>query len=188
MNPGPWGMMQNGVPFGETNSVRDFLDLFGTVHKPDREHPSKPVLGFSCSRSEISGRRFWELARVLGAGSPHQFFKHAFVHNYFPLCLLSSNGKNITPSELKANVKKEIERACDECLVEVLLLLEIEVVVAIGRFVEKRVQKLCSRANLPIQVVFISHPSPRNPSSNRDWLNKTKNLIIDSDLAKYFAV
>lgn len=105
MNPGPWGMMQNGVPFGECNSVRDFLNLVGTVHKPDREHPAKPILGLSCTRSEVSGKRFWELANVLGAGSPYHFFKHAFVHNYFPLCLLNSNGKNITPPELKVLIE-----------------------------------------------------------------------------------
>ena len=27
MNPGPWGMAQTGVPFGEVNFVRDWLGL-----------------------------------------------------------------------------------------------------------------------------------------------------------------
>lgn len=101
MNPGPWGMMQNGVPFGEVNSVRDFLNISGTINKPEKEHPSRPVLGLHCKRSEVSGKRFWSLASLLGAGEADIFFKNSFVYNYFPLCLLSGNGKNVTPPELK---------------------------------------------------------------------------------------
>ncbi|MBQ7733161.1 MAG: hypothetical protein IJT58_03990, partial [Synergistaceae bacterium] len=35
MNPGPWGMAQTGVPFGEIESVKSFLGIDGfTVTKP----------------------------------------------------------------------------------------------------------------------------------------------------------
>ena len=57
MNPGPWGMAQTGVPFGEVGMVRDWLKIRGTVHKPALEHPQRPVLGFDCARSEVSGKR-----------------------------------------------------------------------------------------------------------------------------------
>ena len=39
MNPGPWGMAQTGVPFGEVAAVRDFLRISGNDHAyaDDRE-------------------------------------------------------------------------------------------------------------------------------------------------------
>src|SRR5262245_39272554 len=63
MNPGPFGMAQTGVPFGDVQMVRDFLGIEAPVGRPPREHPSRPVLGFACSRSEVSGTRVWGWAR-----------------------------------------------------------------------------------------------------------------------------
>ena len=57
MNPGPWGMAQTGVPFGEIAAVRDWLGIEATVDKPEKEHPKRPIEGFACARSEVSGRR-----------------------------------------------------------------------------------------------------------------------------------
>ncbi|KAL1122807.1 hypothetical protein AAG570_003133 [Ranatra chinensis] len=189
MNPGPWGMMQNGVPFGENTSVQQFLGLFGTVVKPEREHPLRPVLGLACRRSEVSGKRFWSLARLLGASEAEVFFRHCFVYNYFPLCLIGSHGKNVTPPELKAAVQRSIESACDSALCEVISLLNVKVVIGIGRFSEKKALNVVSRAGLnDVKVLFLPHPSPRNPATNKDWLTTTKQLIIDYDLAQYFAI
>ena len=56
-------MAQTGIPFGEVSCVRDFLGLTGMVGKPRQEHPKRPILGFDCPRSEVSGRRVWEWAR-----------------------------------------------------------------------------------------------------------------------------
>src|SRR5512135_2335072 len=61
MNPGPWGMTQTGVPFGEIEIVKNWLGIDGTVTKPPSEHPRKRVEGFCCRRSEVSGRRLWGL-------------------------------------------------------------------------------------------------------------------------------
>ena len=57
MNPGPWGMAQTGIPFGEIPAVRDWMGIEVKVDKPDDEHPKRPVEGFACTRSEVSGRR-----------------------------------------------------------------------------------------------------------------------------------
>src|SRR5512134_2535493 len=38
MNPGPFGMMQTGVPFGEVAAVRDWMHIQAPVHKPRDEH------------------------------------------------------------------------------------------------------------------------------------------------------
>ena len=34
MNPGPWGMAQTGVPFGEVTAVRDWLGIEAPVNRP----------------------------------------------------------------------------------------------------------------------------------------------------------
>src|SRR5208337_2578710 len=61
MNPGPWGMAQTGVPFGEVSAVGDWLGISGPVRVPNDAHPRVPVRGFECTRSEVSGRRLWGL-------------------------------------------------------------------------------------------------------------------------------
>src|SRR5687768_7634512 len=57
MNPGPFGMAQTGVPFGEVAMVRDWLGIEARVGKPKEEHPKRPIEGFACKRSEVSGAR-----------------------------------------------------------------------------------------------------------------------------------
>ncbi|GAB1299935.1 Single-strand selective monofunctional uracil DNA glycosylase [Apodemus speciosus] len=52
MNPGPFGMAQTGVPFGEVNVVRDWLGVGGPVLTPAQEHPKRPVLGLECPQSD----------------------------------------------------------------------------------------------------------------------------------------
>uniref|UniRef100_A0A8D0ISS2 Single-strand-selective monofunctional uracil-DNA glycosylase 1 n=1 Tax=Sus scrofa TaxID=9823 RepID=A0A8D0ISS2_PIG len=52
MNPGPFGMAQTGVPFGEVSMVRDWLGIGGSVLTPPQEHPKRPVLGLECPQSE----------------------------------------------------------------------------------------------------------------------------------------
>ncbi len=63
MNPGPWGMAQTGIPFGEVAVVRDFLKLDEPIGSPPpgEVHPKRPVEGLACKRSEVSGRRLWGL-------------------------------------------------------------------------------------------------------------------------------
>ncbi|PIK39473.1 putative single-strand selective monofunctional uracil DNA glycosylase [Apostichopus japonicus] len=65
MNPGPFGMAQNGVPFGERDHVVDWLKIEGDVGKPEREHPKRQIQGLECPRKEVSGRRFWDLWKQL---------------------------------------------------------------------------------------------------------------------------
>uniref|UniRef100_G1THF7 Single-strand-selective monofunctional uracil-DNA glycosylase 1 n=1 Tax=Oryctolagus cuniculus TaxID=9986 RepID=G1THF7_RABIT len=58
MNPGPFGMAQTGVPFGEVSVVRDWLGVGGPVLSPPQEHPKRPVLGLECPQSEAN--KGWE--------------------------------------------------------------------------------------------------------------------------------
>src|SRR6185503_10641911 len=119
MNPGPFGMAQTGVPFGEVGLVRDWMGLEGKVTRPKREHPRRRVLGLECPRSEVSGARLWG-AFARRFVDPRQFFHRAFVLNYCPLLFLAESGANITPDKLPLRERAPLEKACDEHLREAL--------------------------------------------------------------------
>ncbi|MBC8187291.1 MAG: hypothetical protein H8E78_03665 [Proteobacteria bacterium] len=59
MNPGPYGMTQTGVPFGEIGRVRDWMGIEERVDRPSNEHPKRRDDGCACTRSEASGARLW---------------------------------------------------------------------------------------------------------------------------------
>ena len=84
MNPGPWGMAQTGVPFGEIHTVRDWLSITAPIGAPEIIHPKRPVLGYLCTRSEVSGERLWGLFKERYKQA-EAFFADHFVINYCPL-------------------------------------------------------------------------------------------------------
>ncbi|MBI2423495.1 MAG: single-stranded DNA-binding protein [Candidatus Hydrogenedentes bacterium] len=166
MNPGPWGMAQTGVPFGEVGLVRDWLGIRGEVRKPAREHPERPVEGFACMRSEVSGARLWGWARDR-FGSPEAFFARFYVHNYCPLSFMEAGGKNFTPDKLPAAARETLFEACDAALAELVAALQPRYLLGVGGFAEQRIKKalpdwegVCGR---------ILHPSPASPAANRGW-------------------
>jgi single-strand selective monofunctional uracil DNA glycosylase len=165
MNPGPFGMAQTGVPFGDVESVRGFLGIEAEVARPPREHPRRPVLGFACPRREVSGTRLWG-AVAERYGRPRRFFAHHFVANYCPLVFLEASGRNRTPDKLPAREGEALFAACDRHLRRLVKLLEPRWVVGIGAFAEAR-----ARAALPeaVAVGRILHPSPANPRAQRGW-------------------
>ncbi len=166
MNPGPWGMLQTGVPFGETAFVRDWMGIEGKVNRPVVIHPKRPVEGFGCTRSEVSGRRLWGWAEKR-FGTARTFFEDFFVLNYCPLAFFDEGGRNITPDHLKAEDKARLFRLCDGAIRQTVEMLAPDFVVGIGRFAHDR----CSAAlnGLDLKVGRITHPSPANPKANRGW-------------------
>nr|AUN36957.1 uracil-DNA glycosylase family 3 [uncultured bacterium] len=180
MNPGPFGMAQTGVPFGEVAHVRDWLDVRGEVGAPEPLHPARPVHGFACARSEVSGARLWGWAKTRFV-TPERFFARFFVHNYCPLCFMEDSGRNLTPDKLSAAQREALFRACDKALRELVMLLRPKVLVGVGNFAEARF-----RAALPEfrgKIGRIPHPSPASPAANRGWAAATeaalKGLGID---------
>lgn len=166
MNPGPFGMAQTGVPFGDVKMVRDFLRIEAPVTRPAREHPSRPVLGFGCTRSEVSGTRLWGWARDR-YDTPEAFFERFFVINYCPLVFIEEGGKNRTPDKLPAAEREPLLAACDNALRKMAALLEPELVVGVGGFAEG-----CAKRALPEasrRTACILHPSPANPKANSGW-------------------
>jgi len=166
MNPGPYGMAQTGVPFGEIPAVRDWMGLKGEVKKPNPEHPKRPVDGLECTKSEVSGRRLWGLFSEKFP-SAHDFFKDHFVANYCPLVFMEESGKNRTPDKLPAAETQSLEEACDDHLRQVIEILEPEWLIGVGAFAEKRASIALSDIN--VQIGKILHPSPASPAANRGW-------------------
>jgi single-strand selective monofunctional uracil DNA glycosylase len=167
MNPGPFGMAQTGVPFGEVTAVRDWMKLSAPVRRPGNEHPKRPVLGFDCPRCEVSGQRLWGLfARRFG--SPDAFFREHFVVNYCPLVFMEASGRNVTPDKLPRRETEPLFAACDEHFARVIAALRPQWLVGVGAFAFGRIESLAER--LPgVKAAQILHPSPASPAANRDW-------------------
>ena len=166
MNPGPWGMAQTGVPFGEVAAARDWLGLEANVGKPRNEHPKRPIEGYECTRSEVSGRRVWGWAQERYE-NPKAFFKQFFVWNYCPLVFMEESGKNRTPDKLPADERAKLFKLCDQSLRDMVELLQPARIIGVGRFATDRAKLALKGSDLPIDTVL--HPSPASPMANRGW-------------------
>jgi single-strand selective monofunctional uracil DNA glycosylase len=179
MNPGPWGMAQTGVPFGEVAMVRDWLGISGRVARPAAEHPKRPIAGFACARSEVSGRRLWGWFRQRW-GTPERFFADCFVLNYCPLAFLEASGRNRTPDKLPAAERRPLEELCDRALARAAAALELEWVVGVGAFAETQARR--ALAGEPVAIGRILHPSPASPAANRGWAAQAEQDLSDRGL------
>lgn len=180
MNPGPWGMAQTGVPFGEISSVRDWMGISGPVDHPDQEHPKRPIEGFDCTRSEVSGRRLWGLFSEKYP-KPEQFFADHFVGNYCPLVWMSETGKNITPDKLPKAEMAPVEAACQKHLAAVIQALQPEWLIGVGAYAEKKLTET-TKIHFPgkaFNIGKILHPSPASPAANRGWEPQAEQQLRD---------
>lgn len=188
MNPGPFGMAQTGVPFGEVASVRDFLGIdarTARIGAPASMHPKRPVDGLACARSEVSGARVWGWARAR-FGTPEAFFRAAFVWNWCPLAFMAASGANLTPDKLPrtgraAGTHRALESACDEALAAVIGALEPAHVVGFGAFAADRARRVLADdggrdARVP-PVMQVLHPSPASPAANRGWATQVDRAL-----------
>ena len=166
MNPGPWGMVQTGVPFGDAAMVREWMGIDVDVRPPAAMHPKRPVYGFSCPRGEVSGKRLWGWAKRR-FGPPERFFSRFFVGNYCPLAFIEETGKNRTPDALKQGEKTPLFAACDRALKDLVAHLAPQHVVGIGNFAASRVAAALS--GFGVSTGRILHPSPASPKANRGW-------------------
>lgn len=184
MNPGPFGMMQTGVPFGEISAVRDWMGIEAPVDRPSDEHPSRPIQGFACIRSEVSGRRLWDWA-ALRWGSAAGFFADCFVLNYCPLVWLEASGRNRTPVQLPRSEMEPVHQACEHHLARALEALSPQWALGIGGFAEERLRTVLQSDRLDgntarqVHIGQILHPSPASPAANRGWAE-----AVDAKLAQ----
>jgi single-strand selective monofunctional uracil DNA glycosylase len=176
MNPGPFGMVQTGVPFGQIAAVRDWLRIAAPIGSPPNEHPKRLVTGFACTRSEVSGARLWGLfaARF---GTAAAFARDHFVLNYCPLAFLESTGRNRTPDKLPPAERAALFAACDEHLRKVVDALRPEWLIGIGDFAARRAAEVLPDG--PVRVGRVLHPSPASPAANRDWPGQATRQLQD---------
>jgi single-strand selective monofunctional uracil DNA glycosylase len=174
MNPGPWGMAQTGVPFGEVAAVRGWLGLDAPVGRPAREHPRRPVLGLGCPRSEVSGRRLWGLFADRFA-APERFFADHLVLNHCPLVFMEESGRNRTPDKLPAAEREPLLAACDEALAALVALYRPRWAVGVGGYAEARLRAVCPP---PVRVGRLLHPSPASPAANRGWADQAVRMLV----------
>jgi len=165
MNPGPFGMVQCGVPFGEIEAVRDWMGIEAPVEQPLLANPKRPIEGFACTRSEVSGRRLWSLFRER-FGTAEAFFAEHFVANYCPLAFFDQ-ARNLTPDKLPAAEAAPLYAACDEHLKALVAALQPEWVIGIGGFAEARAAQ--ALGGMKVRIGRVLHPSPASPAANRDW-------------------
>ncbi len=179
MNPGPFGMAQTGVPFGEIAAVREWLGIETPIGKPAREHPKRPVTGFACRRAEVSGRRLWGLfaARF---GSAEKFFCSHLVLNYCPLVFMEAGGRNLTPDKLPVAERAALFAACDRHLRTAVRLLKPEWLVGIGDFALKRAEQVFPTGEVKLRRIL--HPSPASPAANRDWAGLAAAQLVDAGI------
>ena len=178
MNPGPYGMTQTGVPFGEISWARDWLGIEGRVDRPEREHPNRPITGFDCARKEVSGDRLWgAIARHWG--TPERFFKQHIIANYCPLVFMEESGRNRTPDKLPTRERDALFACCDRYLNRLVAAWKPEWVVGIGAFAAKRAASALEASPDAPSIGTILHPSPANPRANRDWASEVTTQLAD---------
>lgn len=172
MNPGPWGMAQTGVPFGEISMVRDWMGLEPEIGTPENEHPKRPVEGMACARSEVSGTRLWGLMRDR-FGEAANFFRDQAVLPYCHWMWLKQSGANLPPNALRVAERKPLETVCDIYLEKWLDRFDPEHPVAVGQYAESALARVCPDR----KMVRIPHPSPASPAANRDWAGRTARIL-----------
>lgn len=165
MNPGPFGMVQIGVPFGEIAAARDWMQLSAPVERPALETPDRPIEGWACTRSEVSGRRLWGLFAER-FGTADAFFADHLVANYCPLAFFEGR-RNVTPDKLPMAEQAPLLAACDTHLRTLVRATQAEWVIGIGAWSEQRARLAC--AGMELRFGRILHPSPASPAANRGW-------------------
>lgn len=175
MNPGPWGMAQTGVPFGEVGLVREFLGITTPIDQPARLHPKRPIDGFACARSEVSGRRVWGWARDRFI-SADAFSRRFLVANYCPLVFMEASGRNRTPDKLPPRERERLFGICDEALRRLVDWCRPGRVIGVGGFAAARAGAALGAAGPP--VVRILHPSPASPAANRGWVAHIERQLL----------
>lgn len=174
MNPGPHGMVQTGIPFGDVPSVRDWLGLDAPIAAPPRTHPRRPVLGWAYPRREPSGRRLWGLLAAR-FGSPEACFAEQLVVNWCPLAFFDADGANLTPERLPAAARRALEELCDAHLAAIIAATGCATVVALGA-----VAAAAARRVGAARVVPLPHPSPANPGANRGWADIAERTLREA--------
>lgn len=177
MNPGPFGMMQNGIPFGTINFVKSYLHITKDIDKSliKEEHGKYKILGLDIERKEISGSKLWGLIEEVYPKS-EDFLENQIVLNYCQIAILDKEkGRNITPDKLKKATRDKLEELCDNQLRNILDILEAKILVGIGAYATKALERVATKEQ---RVIRINHPSPLNARYFKTWTEDTKSMLF----------
>jgi len=99
---------------------------------------------------------------------------------------MSASGKNITPPDIAADARGRLNGACDRALVDVVRLLGVRTVVAVGKYTQCRVRAaLHDAAVTDVNTVVIMHPSPASPAANKAWTDIALTQLTQAGLLRY---
>jgi len=196
MNPGPWGAVQTGLPFGsvrEATIIQRLLPGYAPAQMLDVKGlemlPRRPVEGYGCPRHEVSGTRFWrEFAPVFQvdgtAGEQiRAMLARAFVLNACPLAFFRQDkaASNVTPDLIPKVDRDRFVGVASPCAVyfrAVVSTLRPRGIVTIGLWTDRAVRRwLGQHSPAPakltdidgIKVARITHPSPRVAHGPDGW-------------------
>ncbi|QTN32699.1 single-stranded DNA-binding protein [Akkermansiaceae bacterium] len=178
MNPGPYGMAQTGVPFGEIAAVRDWMGLSPEIGKPENEHPKRRITGMACPKSEVSGKRLWGLFSEKFPKA-EDFFKDHLVINFCPLIWMKDSGANLTPDKIKAAEMVAVDAACYRHLRRLIEILEPQHLIGVGAYAEKQMLSVKQEIASQASVGKILHPSPASPAANRGWAEAAERQLAE---------
>ncbi len=184
MNPGPWGMGQTGVPFGDPTVVGRWLRLNDhVVEPPEEELPQRPVRGLDSSHTEVSGQRLWGLLRDLYT-TPQAALERLLVVNHCPLLMFDIQHRNVTPDQLRVGFKENLLEVCDEGLERIATATQAGLLIGVGTYAEERCKVVAER--LGIGSASIPHPSPASPLANKhggkDWRKGVEKVLAKANL------
>ncbi len=181
MNPGPYGMAQTGVPFGEIALVRDWMGLNPEIGKPDNEHPKRKITGMDCPKSEVSGKRLWGYFSEKFPKAD-DFFKDHLVINFCPLIWMKDTAANLTPEKIKAAEMAPVDAACHKHLQKLIELLEPRYLIGVGAYAEKKMALAKEDLGADGIVGKILHPSPASPAANRGWAEAAEKQLREQGI------
>ena len=67
----------------------------------------------------------------------------------------------------QVSVRNPLNELCDQALVQVVKLLEVKVLICVGKYTQARAQAALKELEGKIRVEMIMHPSPINPVANK---------------------
>lgn len=185
MNPGPHGMAQTGVPFGDVVNARAILgrQSQGSGWSGCRLALGDKVLldakGLDYHRGEVSGDRLWSALQQI-CGSLESAYQQVCVINYCPLLFLDNGGLNVTPDDFPKSDRVRLPKftaACDEHLRRVVKALTPKIVIAVGGYSDKRCRVALGHT---VPIVKITHPSPRTAATAGAWIGMVAKPINDA--------
>lgn len=179
MNPGPWGMAQTGIPFGDPDCVREAMGIEAIdVHEPPEHRDDRPVYGLASPRNEVSGTRLYE-GLIDAFGTLKNAYEHLYIANYCPLIFFDDEASNLTPPRLRKADRKALFEVCDAHLDRLVDHFDPEHLVGVGRFAERRIEAVLEERGEERSVRYLLHPSPANPQANKDGGEHWRRQLIE---------